>query len=59
VLLVVFFFTDDDVTVDEDIVEQEKLPSLGFLAAHFRQDSFSDQDPPGDSQRLRQPFILK
>lgn len=52
VLLVVLLLLDDDVTVNQDVVEEEKLPSFGLLAAEFSQDALADQHAAGDGQRL-------
>lgn len=49
-LLVVFLLSDDDVAVDEDVVEQEKLTRLRSFAAHFREDAFADEDSAWDEQ---------
>lgn len=52
-LFVVFFLVDDDVSVDEDVVEEKELSRFGFLSAHFCQDSFADQYSARHTQRLQ------
>lgn len=52
VLLVVLLLLNEDVAVDQDVIEQEELARFGLLAAHFGEDSLTDQHAAGDGQRL-------
>lgn len=50
VLFVVFLFSNDDISVHENVVEQEELSGFGSLAAHLCEDAFADEDSAGDEQ---------
>lgn len=52
VLFVVFFFANDNVAINQDIVEQKELPSLRPLSAHLCQDTFSNEHPARNRQWL-------
>ena len=51
-LLVVLLLIDDDIAVNQNVVEEKKLPGLGLLSAHFRQNAFAHQDSPWHAQLL-------
>ena len=51
-LLVVLLLVDDDVAVDEEVVEEEELSWLELLPARLGEDALSDEDAPGDGERL-------
>ena len=44
VLLVVFLLVDDNVAVDEQVVEEEKLPGLGLLPTGLGQHPLAHQN---------------
>lgn len=52
VLFVVFFFTDYDVAVDENVVEQKELTGFCPFAAHLGKDTLADKNPTWNRQRL-------
>ena len=43
-LLVVFLLVDDNVAVDEQVVEEEKLPGLGLLPTGLGQHPLAHQN---------------
>jgi hypothetical protein len=47
-LLIVFLLVDNNVSVDEDIVEEEKLPGFGLFTTSFGKDSFTNQNSSGN-----------
>ena len=46
-------FTNDNVSINENVVEQKELPWLGFLSAHFCEYPLSNQNPMFHCQRLK------
>ena len=43
---------DDDVSVHQDVVEEEELTRFGLLATQFRQNAFADENASGRAERL-------
>lgn len=52
-LLVVFFLVDKYVTIDHDIVEEEKLSRFGSFSTYFGKDTFTNQDTTRDQKFLK------
>lgn len=52
VLLVVLLLLDDDVAVHQDVVEEEKLPGLGLLAAQLGEHALADEHAARYGERL-------
>ncbi len=46
-------FTNDNVSIYENVVEEKELPWLGFLSAHFCEYPLSNQNPMFHCQRLK------
>ena len=51
-LFIVFFLLKDNISINKNIIEEEKLSRLWFLPAGLGQDSLAHQNPAGDTQRL-------
>jgi hypothetical protein len=51
-LLIVFLLVDNNVSVDEDIVEEEKLPGFGLFTTSFGKDSFTNQNSSGNVEAI-------
>ena len=51
-LFIVFFLLKDDISINKNIIEEEKLSRFWFLPAGLGQDSLANQNSAGDTQRL-------
>lgn len=52
VLLIVLLLLNDDVTINQDVVEEEELPCLWLLAAEFSENTLTNQHTAWDGQWL-------
>jgi hypothetical protein len=49
---VYLFLIDDNISVHKNVIEEKKLPCFGFFPTHLGENSFSNQHPARNKQRL-------